>query len=82
MTRIRSSLSSVLPARSAAETRYLLADGLGSVRAEIVSNIVEAVTTHSPYGDLLAQTGANGTVYGFTGEQHDAAIGLVYLRGW
>jgi RHS repeat-associated protein len=62
------------------ETRYLLADGLGSVRTELVSDTVEAVTTYSPYGNLLAQTGASGTVYGFTGEQYDSATDLLYLR--
>jgi RHS repeat-associated protein len=62
------------------ETRYLLADGLGSVRSELVGDAIEAVTTYSPYGNLLAQTGASGTVYGFTGEQHDGSIDLLYLR--
>jgi RHS repeat-associated protein len=62
------------------ETRYLLADGLGSVRTELVSGTVEAVTTYSPYGNLLAHTGSIGTVYGFTGEQADAATNLIYLR--
>jgi RHS repeat-associated protein len=58
----------------------MLADGLGSVRTELVSNTVEAVTTYSPYGNVLSQTGAGGTVYSFTGEQYDNAIGLLYLR--
>ncbi len=63
-----------------AATRTLLADGLGSVRTEMVGNAVETVTTYEPYGNLLAQTGTSGTVYGFTGEQHDASTGLQYLR--
>ncbi|MEJ2748750.1 MAG: RHS repeat-associated core domain-containing protein [Anaerolineae bacterium] len=61
-------------------TRTLLADGLGSVRTEMVDGAVETVTTYEPYGNLLAQTGTSGTTYGFTGEQHDAATGLLYLR--
>jgi RHS repeat-associated protein len=61
-------------------TRTLLADGLGSVRMEMVDGAVETVTTYEPYGNLLAQTGTSGTTYGFTGEQHDAATGLLYLR--
>jgi RHS repeat-associated protein len=65
---------------SGSETRYLLADGLGSVRTELVNDAVEAVTTYSPYGNLLAQTGASGTVYGFTGEQYDSSADLLYLR--
>ncbi|MEZ4645420.1 MAG: RHS repeat-associated core domain-containing protein [Chloroflexota bacterium] len=36
--------------------------------------------TYDPYGRLLAQTGSSGTTYGFTGEQEDAATGLMYLR--
>jgi RHS repeat-associated protein len=57
-----------------------LADGLGSVRTEVVSDKVEAVNTYSPYGNLLAQTGDSGTVYGFTGEQYDSAADLLFLR--
>jgi RHS repeat-associated protein len=60
--------------------RFLLADGLGSTRVEMVGNVVETTTTYEPYGKLLAQTGATGTVYGFTGEQYDALTSLVYLR--
>jgi RHS repeat-associated protein len=46
----------------------------------MVDSAVETVTTYSPYGKLLAQAGASGTTYGYTGEQHDGATGLVYLR--
>jgi hypothetical protein len=60
--------------------RYLLADGLGSVRTELVKGGVAAVTTFSPYGNVLAQTGSGGTVYGFTGEQYDSSADLLYLR--
>jgi hypothetical protein len=63
-----------------AETRTLLADGLGSARMEMVGPAVETVTIYSPYGELLAQTGDSGTTYGFTVEQHDGATGLLYLR--
>jgi RHS repeat-associated protein len=62
------------------ETRNLLADGLGNTRTEMVGNTVETTTTYEPYGKLLAQTGASGTVYGYTGEAHDASSGLVFLR--
>ncbi|MCA9932403.1 MAG: RHS repeat-associated core domain-containing protein [Ardenticatenaceae bacterium] len=62
------------------ESRVLLADGLGSVRMEIVGEGVETTTTYDPYGKLLVQTGSSGTTYGYTGEQEDAATGLVYLR--
>lgn len=59
------------------ETRYLLPDGLGSVRVEMVGSSVETATTYAPYGSLLARTGSSGTVYGFTGEQHDGATGVI-----
>lgn len=62
------------------ETRFMLTDGLGSVRTEMVGNTIQTTTTYEPYGRLLAQTGSSGTVYGFTGEQYDALTGLVYLR--
>ena len=62
------------------QTRTLLADGLGSVRVEMVGSAVSSATTYEPYGKLLARSGDSGTVYGYTGEQHDAATGLVYLR--
>ena len=60
--------------------RMMLADGLGTVRVEMVGDAVETITTYEPFGKLLAQTGTSGTVYGYTGEAHDAATGLVYLR--
>jgi RHS repeat-associated protein len=53
---------------------------LGSVRLEMVGSVVETATTYSPYGEVLEQAGASGTVYGFTGEQEDGATGLLYLR--
>jgi RHS repeat-associated protein len=62
------------------QTRTLLTDGLGSVRVEMVGNAIGSATTYEPYGKLLARSGSSGTVYGYTGEQHDAAAGLVYLR--
>jgi RHS repeat-associated protein len=62
------------------QTRTLLADGLGSVRVEMVGDAIDSATTYEPYGKLLARSGDSGTVYGYTGEQHDAATGLVYLR--
>ena len=62
------------------ETRYLLADGLGSVRVEMVDDTIETTTTYAPFGNLLQQTGTSGTVYGFTGEQYDTSTEQLYLR--
>lgn len=63
-----------------AQIRTLLADSLGSIRLELVYTTIETATTYEPYGKVLAQTGATGTVYGFTGAQYDALTSLVYLR--
>ena len=60
--------------------RYLLTDGLGSVRTEIVDNAVESITIYDPFGNVLQQTGNSGTTYGFTGEQYDASTDMLYLR--
>jgi RHS repeat-associated protein len=46
----------------------------------MVGNAIDSATTYEPYGKLLARSGSSGTVYGYTGEQHDVATGLVYLR--
>jgi len=65
---------------SGGEIRGLLADGLGSVRTEMVVGDVEAVITYSPYGNPLEQTGTSDTTYGFTGEEYNDSTGLLYLR--
>jgi RHS repeat-associated protein len=71
---------SLIQQDNGSEIRTLLNDGLGSVRQEMVDAAIESTTTYEPFGNLLVQTGLSGTTYGFTGEQHDAATGLVYLR--
>jgi RHS repeat-associated protein len=62
------------------QTRFLLTDGLGSTRIEMVGTTIKTATTYEPYGKLLAQTGSSGTTYGYTGEQYDALTSLIYLR--
>jgi RHS repeat-associated protein len=62
------------------DIRYLLTDGLGSVRTEMVNDAITSITVYDPYGNLLASTGVSGTSYGYTGEQFDDATGLLYLR--
>ena len=57
-----------------AQTRTLLTDGLGSVRQEMAGGALETATTYEPYGNILAQTGTSGPVYGFTGEQFEAGV--------
>ena len=58
---------------------YHLNDGLGSVRqlADPAGQVV-ASYSFSPFGVPLGESG--GEPYGFTGEQWDASVGLVYLR--
>ncbi len=63
-----------------ANTLTMLPDGLGSVRVEMLGELVSSVSTYEPYGTLLMQTGSSGTTYGYTGEQMDGATGLTYLR--
>jgi hypothetical protein len=46
------------------QTRTLLADGLGSVRMEMVEDEITSVTTYGPYGNLLAQTGNDKPISG------------------
>lgn len=58
----------------------LLADGLGSVRSEIVNDEVMATTTYDPFGTVLDERGHSSTGYGYTGEQFDDVTGLLYLR--
>ncbi|HSH05122.1 MAG TPA: RHS repeat-associated core domain-containing protein, partial [Anaerolineae bacterium] len=62
------------------QVRYFLADGLGSVRVEMVGSTIDTFSTYEPYGDLLHQTGSSDSVYGFAGEEYDVGTGLVYLR--
>lgn len=57
----------------------LLADGLGSVRIEMVAADIVQATTYGPYGNVFHTVGEAGTVYGFTGEETDTT-GLIYLR--
>jgi RHS repeat-associated protein len=57
--------------------RWMLEDGLGSVRAMVNATGVQTAREFSPFGEPLATL--SGTEYGFTGEQSDPN-GLVYLR--
>ncbi|HIP72769.1 MAG TPA: hypothetical protein EYH05_15400, partial [Anaerolineae bacterium] len=47
---------------------------------EMAGNSVNTTSTYDPFGNLLAQTGTGGTVYGYAGEQFDDSAGLLYLR--
>jgi len=57
---------------------FVLPDALGSVRQETdAAGAVTAVREWSPYG---VEVGGVQTGLGFTGEWHDANVGLTYLR--
>lgn len=70
----------LISSETAGGTYFSLADGLGSVRVEVVDGVVTNISTYSPYGKLIAQIGWFGTTYGFAGEQYDQMTQLVYLR--
>ena len=58
-----------------------LNDGLGSVRQLTGGNGDVTLTQgYTPFGLLLWQEGDAATTYGFTGEQQDPAVALVFLR--
>ena len=61
-------------------TTYPLADALGSVRdLSDGSGALSGTADYSVFGAVRSQSGASST-FGYTGEQTDAATGLVYLR--
>jgi RHS repeat-associated protein len=58
-----------------------LGDGLGSVRQLINgTGDVTLAQGYTPFGVPLWSEGSAASGYGFTGEQEDAAVGLVFLR--
>jgi RHS repeat-associated protein len=60
---------------------YVLSDGLGStVALTDGSGTVTATYEYDVYGDVRASSGTTSTEYRFTGQQAEAATGLVYLR--
>jgi RHS repeat-associated protein len=61
------------------EVRYLLSDGLGSVRQAVDENAaLVAYHEFDPYGNPVDNTG--GEPYGYTGEWWESDIGLLQLR--
>jgi RHS repeat-associated protein len=70
-----------LLAEEAAAWAWHLNDGLGSVRQLADGNgDVTLAQGYTPFGVLLWREGDAASGYGFTGEQEDAAVGLVFLR--
>jgi RHS repeat-associated protein len=59
---------------------YSLPDRLGSVRQMVdPSAAVQLARSYDPFGNVLEQTGAGQSKFGYTGEQTDPT-GLVFLR--
>ena len=60
------------------ERRYLLSDGLGSIRQAVDdAGAVVAYNEYDPYGNPVQDDSAP---YGFTGEWWEDEVGLLYLR--
>jgi RHS repeat-associated protein len=75
-------LPGVIVAESAGgEGRYLLSDGLGSVR-QAVDEVGEVVASYEfdPYGNPVTDHASRITPYGYTGEWWEDEVGLLHLR--
>jgi RHS repeat-associated protein len=60
---------------------YFLSDGLGSIRQLVdASGNISLSQSFDPYGQLVSKNGTGSSVFGFTGEQMDSSLELVYLR--
>jgi RHS repeat-associated protein len=63
------------------ETRYLLSDGLGSIRQVVdESGAVVDYNEFDPYGNPLTDHVSRIAPYGYTGEWWEDDLGLLYLR--
>jgi RHS repeat-associated protein len=74
----RRSLPGVIVTEKAGQVRYLLGDGLGSIRQAIDgTGAVVAYTEFDPYGNSVQE---GSQPYGFTGEWWQDEIDLLHLR--
>jgi RHS repeat-associated protein len=66
---------------AAGQQTYVLSDGLGSTVALTDANgTVTATYEYDVFGAVRASTGTASSEYRFTGQQEEAATGLLYLR--
>jgi RHS repeat-associated protein len=74
-------LTTSLLAKESTAWAWHLNDGLGSVRqlADSAGDVTLA-QGYTPFGVLLWSEGSGASAYGFTGEQWDAEVELLYLR--
>lgn len=72
-------LPGVIVTEKAGEVRYLLSDGLGSIR-QVVDETAEVVAYQEfdPYGSPVENDGGNP--YGYTGEWWESDVKLLHLR--
>jgi RHS repeat-associated protein len=71
-------LPGVIMTEKAGEVRYLLSDGLGSIRQVIDdTGTVMAYNEFDPYGNPVQQ---GSEPYGYTGEWYESYIDLLFLR--
>jgi RHS repeat-associated protein len=71
----------IMVAQVNTNTEYFLGDALGSVRQMTdASGEITFARGYDPYGVVTYTTGASQTEFGFTGEQYDTYIKLIYLR--
>ncbi|MBI1801352.1 MAG: RHS repeat-associated core domain-containing protein, partial [Chloroflexi bacterium] len=67
--------------QSTTGTDYFLGDALGSVRQLAdASGAVTLAKSYQPYGSVMSSAGSGTSIYGWTGEQADSYIKLLYLR--
>ena len=71
-------LPGVIVTQKAGDVRYLLSDGLGSIRQAVDENgMVVAYNEFDPYGNPVV---GGGALYGYTGEWWEEDVELLHLR--
>ena len=71
----------IMTENAAGEVRYLLSDGLGSVRQAVDdAGAVVAYNEYDPYGNPTLNDSLSTHPYGYTGEWWQDEIDLLYLR--
>ena len=68
-------------AQNSTAWEYLLPDALGSVRQIAnASGYIIRTQDYEPYGSPLNGSGSASSMYGFTGEERDTYIKLLFVR--
>ena len=67
--------------QNGATAEYFLGDALGSVRQ--LTDASDGITlskSYDPYGNVISSAGSSTSIFGYTHEQADSYIKLIYLR--